>query len=506
MIISLTLLTFVLGHSDFCGYIDHTPKFHTDRKLIDSLTRDSGWSGIRLSVDWSQASDSTQSKYNKTLESAFTYYSNSLSVHSITSESSWDSYFDFSNSYCESFSVYSGVPIQSSDFLMMILEEYDEEASYIARATSCAYDPVTLQPIAGLILLNLPMMNNREEDQLIMIFTHEVAHSLGFASSHMLNYQKPDGSRYAYDELFAKKSYRGISDLLFLKTPNVLKRARIAFDCEDLPGLQLENQGDPASASSHWESRIMRTEFMNPQIVPHNAVFSDLTLALFEDSGWYMPDYSYAGNITWGFKAGCEFHEQKCISDKEKPRFDEFCSDQLAESLCSGNLLDKGICFMREYDEEISREYRYFDDFKLGGNLYTDYCPIVTGTINCRTLRLGNKEYGEEFCEECRCIEGTYSKSKELERVQGTCHRIDCIDGNVYITIGTVSVKCSKTGEWVKVKGFKGKLKCPDMEKVCRPPPCTNNCYGEKCYSGSCSIYISQSSLIAYTLAVTLIF
>jgi leishmanolysin-like peptidase len=341
------------------------------------------------------------------------------------------------------------------------------------------------------------MMNNREDDQLIMIFTHEVAHSLGFAKSHMQNYLKPDGTKYAEEELFVTREYRGIQNLMFLKTPNVLARARIAFDCQELPGLQLENQGNSTSAASHWESRIMRNEFMNPQMVPHNAVYSDLTLALFEDSGWYKPDYNYSTSITWGYQQGCDFHEKKCINSKYNAEFEEFCTDSEAESRCSSNYLDKGICFMREYDTDISTEYRYFKDKKLGGNLYTDYCPIVTGTTNCRTLRLGNKEYGEEFCEECRCIEGTYSKSKELPHIQGTCHRIDCIDGNVYITIGVVSVKCGTTGEWVKVKGFQGKLKCPDIKKICREPPCSNNCYGEKCYNGSCTMMISKAKVFA---------
>ena len=42
-------------------------------------------------------------------------------------------------------------------------------------------------------------------------------------------------------------------------------------------------------------------------------MISDITLALFEDSGWYMPNYTYAdeynGNHSqwWGKERGCAF-------------------------------------------------------------------------------------------------------------------------------------------------------------------------------------------------------
>jgi hypothetical protein len=44
---------------------------------------------------------------------------------------------------------------------------------------------------------------------------------------------------------------------------------------------------------------------------------SPLTFAFFEDSGWYKMDYSYATTLVegafWGYKAGCDFVQNKCI-------------------------------------------------------------------------------------------------------------------------------------------------------------------------------------------------
>ena len=41
-------------------------------------------------------------------------------------------------------------------------------------------------------------------------------------------------------------------------------------------------------------------------------VISRTTLALLEDSGWYLPDYSYASRLTWGFHQGCHFANSTC--------------------------------------------------------------------------------------------------------------------------------------------------------------------------------------------------
>ncbi len=41
-------------------------------------------------------------------------------------------------------------------------------------------------------------------------------------------------------------------------------------------------------------------------------VISRITLALLEDSGWYLPDYSYASKLSWGFHQGCHFASSNC--------------------------------------------------------------------------------------------------------------------------------------------------------------------------------------------------
>lgn len=60
-----------------------------------------------------------------------------------------------------------------------------------------------------------------------------------------------------------------------------------------MPGLELEEAGGSGSAGSHWEKRLMRNDFMAADSAVDDTVYSDITMALFEDSGWYDVDYDY---------------------------------------------------------------------------------------------------------------------------------------------------------------------------------------------------------------------
>ena len=76
-----------------------------------------------------------------------------------------------------------------------------------------------------------------------------------------------------------------------IKTKNVLRVAREYYGCANISGVELENEG--SDGTSHWESVFLHNEIMTstPQ---SNWAFSNFTLALLEDSGWYKVDYTKA--------------------------------------------------------------------------------------------------------------------------------------------------------------------------------------------------------------------
>ena len=74
-------------------------------------------------------------------------------------------------------------------------------------------------------------------------------------------------------------------------TPRVVRAVREHFACPTLEGAELEDQGGDGTAFTHWEKRIFQNEAMTGTVHTENPVYSRLTFALLEDSGWYLPNY-----------------------------------------------------------------------------------------------------------------------------------------------------------------------------------------------------------------------
>lgn len=62
----------------------------------------------------------------------------------------------------------------------------------------------------------------------------------------------------------------------------------------------LESSGGSGTAGAHWEDRVIEGDYMNGFIIPHDAIYSNFTFKLFEDTGWYLPIYSLMEEATWG--------------------------------------------------------------------------------------------------------------------------------------------------------------------------------------------------------------
>lgn len=116
--------------------------------------------------------------------------------------------------------------------------------------------------------------------------------------------------------------------LLFLK-----EEARRHFNCPILEGMELENQGGTGTELNHWEKRLLEVRppscsssslsSSSSRAAPlqneamtgshtQNRVFSRLTLAIMEDSGWYRANYSLAQRLDWGRGLGCDFVMKSC--------------------------------------------------------------------------------------------------------------------------------------------------------------------------------------------------
>eukprot|EP00435_Cladocopium_sp_Y103_P040872 s818_g11.t1 len=132
-----------------------------------------------------------------------------------------------------------------------------------------------------------------------------------------------------------------------MTTPTVLAEVRNFFDCPTLEGAELENQeGNGCSIiGSHWEQRVFAGEIMSPVSTERlvNTYVSRVSLAVFQDSGWYRANMSAADplvkGVHWGYKQGCNFATAKCV-DNDVPISKVFCS---AENQVSCSLDRKAV-------------------------------------------------------------------------------------------------------------------------------------------------------------------
>jgi len=103
-------------------------------------------------------------------------------------------------------------------------------------------------------------------------------------------------------------------------------------------------------------------------------VVSDISLAVFEDSGWYNVNYFTGGLFKTGKGEGCAFLQEKCLDTNGKSRFPlDFCEIS-NDDFCSPGLIDRGHCYI-QYNWNIPSEYKYFSNQNYGGFESADYCP-----------------------------------------------------------------------------------------------------------------------------------
>ena len=96
-----------------------------------------------------------------------------------------------------------------------------------------------------------------------------------------------------------------------------------------------------------------------------------MTLALFEDTGWYKADYNVAKISAFGHARGCDFVFEDCIQDGQVPEWSEgiFCNTLLTdqELICDPNHAHLTFCDLVDYSQlsfavPPNRNQQYFPE------------------------------------------------------------------------------------------------------------------------------------------------
>ena len=156
---------------------------------------------------------------------------------------------------------------------VIIFPQFDNtlDSQIFAQSAFCLTATRARRPVAGVLYLNpnLTYTNTNLEIYMKNILLHEITHILVFSPILFVNLGMITKSNSVY----------------YITSPKAVSKARKHFNCENIMGIPLENQGGQGSMGSHWEARYMLGDYMISTDYD-DIVLSDISLALFEDSGF----------------------------------------------------------------------------------------------------------------------------------------------------------------------------------------------------------------------------
>eukprot|EP00892_Ulva_mutabilis_P007225 jgi/Ulvmu1/4875/UM020_0161.1 len=314
---------------------------------------------------------------------------------------------------------------------------------------------------------------------------HEVLHALGFSAGLWRRQQRrtdlsyflqPDGSGYLpYTDVIAEHTIRNETGS-FIISPTAVREARRHSGCMSLPGVQLESSGGARTAGSHLEDYqyygdvmcgwVYSTGGSSSPTSHGQAVMSAVTLAILEDTGYYLVNLDQAGQLSWGHGAGCDFATRTCTEMRQVPDQSWFLSSPGAG--CTRDRLQIAVagasglgCYSKH--RGVSKAHRCAKE----------------GAMQQRG------GFGETVGHNSRCLEHSRSVRRTLDgtnyasssRLEAGCYAVTCKpDGTLSILIdGKGEVPCPSTATIVlpTYLGYQSDeqhpntIDCPDSSELC---------------------------------------
>lgn len=419
------------------------------------------------------------------------------------------------------------------------------QENIVAYAAYCQLESELDRPIAGYANLCPLMISTQPQEFEGMLSTvkHEIIHALGFSAGLFAFYHddngKPLTQRFAsglpafneslglfqWSDKVIRRATRlwDISggrmvrhEVHLLVTPRVVDEARKHFDCPILEGMELENQGGMGTELNHWEKRLLENEAMTGSHT-QNRVFSRITLAIMEDTGWYTANYSMAESLEWGKALGCDFVMKSCKFWMDQQRqtrrsLTPYCESVRSTPLqltCRQDQLAVAVCNLQKYPQALPLEYQYFDQISgvetselalYGGAVeIADFCPFgqefswhLSGEYQrssyCRIQEnqpdawrnYGAEQYGANSV--CLYQKAPFTMEQCTRRMTypdwgSGCYKTSCSDGGLMVWVQEQPFVCVRAGQLLDVSVryndwvYSGMLVCPACSDFCSSCP-----------------------------------
>ena len=381
--------------------------------------------------------------------------------------------------------------------------------------------------------------DERRVDGVLKVLLHETFHVLGFTYDKIRELPCPDAPSYdryqpstweprpcaaagSRDPVAVHRVTTGgyAHDERRVHTPKVVEAARRHFDCaeaaeqaadplytcasgECIDGAALEDAGGEGTNGSHWEKRLFLGETMcgTTQDGETSAV-SALTLALFEDAGWYRPDYAVAAPkcffdaswcaaadggrearepLRWGAGQGCGFLGS-CDGDAWDG--DGYWCEAPAAEGCTVGRVALGYCTLGQYSGKPAdfRQYVGLPE-NAGGRPTEDYCPITApyrdwdcryppreldNALTAAAAALGE---GQARGPSARCFASSLHNTTVTLRTDAYfgCYEHRCLAADrLQLRVSGQWLDCAAyEGGALKLAGWVGELVCPNATELC---------------------------------------
>jgi hypothetical protein len=442
IVFCLTILALILQHfSKRCGinYLN-TPKRILLKQDSDSdsgrTLKEAEWEPLRIHLDFSSIENNIGTKFKmqdlidlkeRVMPKTQEIFQKILKVKRIPGK------LKLNAKECDGIPIpenLQSIGVDADLIIFVILDDTGRfsKNSIEAAAIHCLQHAETRRPIAGYIEFrpNVKAKDSTSVDYLVWLALHEITHILVFNSGLYEDFIDPKTLQpLGYDKVVGSTMLPSGKKMSFIKTQKMIEKGKKHYNCDKYEGVPLEYNGGPGTAGAHWSKKYMNTDYMIGDSYGENLI-SDITLALFEDSGWYKPDYDMSNLFLWGRNKGCSFldKESKCVkteANRVSTLFqEEFCTN-LNYPTCSISHTFRGNCRTRKWGAPLKEHERYFKDPTEGGVDYlTDKCPIAIEVRGDQwyyggSCRVGHQKIDkiERVCPECACFMSNLRELKE---------------------------------------------------------------------------------------------
>ncbi|RNE94972.1 surface protease GP63 [Trypanosoma rangeli] len=285
---------------------------------------------------------------------------------------------------------------------------------------------------------------------------HAIAHALGFSMEQMKK----------HDMLLNVTDVRGgSSPVTVVKSPVTLSKAKLHYGCDTLKGMEMVYYFD----ASLWSLRNAKDELMSPFGTMYAGYYTALTMAAFEDLGYYRAVWGMEEPMVWGNNSGCEFLDNPCSEETPTTYPDMFCDKNDALSIrCTSNRQAIGTC-------NLDVEYTVHDIketcnaiFPPGNSEHHFFC-----TVEGPDTPPGSLHGKGSWCLDAEPLPLLSDDASNWKlTAPAVCAMVQCEEGKVKVKyLGGSDFEPCPEGEFITPKSdhFKGgrRIKCPRYEEVC---------------------------------------